>query len=84
MKLQTDTDKMKYSEALLSEVKDEINSITPNGRLGIYGSREGLVEVRRVGIANYQLYLSGNVQRTGSMCENRMIHFLLDNIYFID
>ena len=75
---------MKYSDALLLAVKEDINSITYNGTLAICGSREGLVEVRRYGINNYQLYLSGNVQRTGSMTESRMIHFLLDNIYFID
>lgn len=75
---------MNYSKQLIAVVKEEINSITYNGRLAIYGSREGLVEIRRYGINNYQLYLSGNVQRTGSMTESRMIEFLLDNIYFID
>ena len=75
---------MNYSKQLIAVVKEEINSITYNGRLAIYGSREGLVEIRRYGINNYQLYLSGNVQRTGSMTESRMIKFLLDNIYFID
>ena len=75
---------MNYSKELIAEVKEDINSITYNGCLAICGSREGLVEVRRYGISNYQVYLSGNVQRTGSMTESRMIKFLLDNIYFID
>ena len=72
---------MNYSTELLAEVKEDINGISANGGLYIYASKEGMVEVRRSGVANYKVYFPGNIERTGSMSESRMVEFLLDNIY---
>ena len=64
-------------------VREDLETVIGTGRLAIAGSREGLVEVRGDGYY-FQVYLSGNVERTGKMGMERMITFLLENIYFID
>tara|TARA_R110000803_G_scaffold66931_1_gene128543 strand:+ start:24 stop:200 length:177 start_codon:yes stop_codon:yes gene_type:complete len=46
---------MNYSTELLAEVKEDINGISANGGLYIYASKEGIVEVRRSGVANYNI-----------------------------
>ena len=64
-------------------VREDLETVIATGRLAICGTREGLVEVRTSG-DHFQVYLSGNVERTGKMGMERMITFLLENIYFID
>ena len=68
---------------LRAYVREDLETVIAKGRLAIYGTREGLVEVRTSG-DHFQVFLSGNVERTGRMEMEIMISFLLRNIYFID
>ena len=68
---------------LRAYVREDLETVIAKGRLAIYGTREGLVEVRTSG-DHFQVFLSGNVERTGKMEMEIMISFLLKNIYFID
>ena len=70
-------------EELRGYVREDLETVSATGRLAIAGSREGLVEVRAVG-EYFQVFLSGNVERTGLMSTEPMITFLLNKIYFID
>ena len=87
----TTTQQVKESKSEISAIQNELRgyvredleTVIGTGRLAIAGSREGLVEVRGEG-EYFQVFLSGNVQRTGKMGMERMITFLLENIYFID
>ena len=64
-------------------VREDLGTITEKGGMYITGSREGLVQVVRSG-EYFQVLIDGNVERTGLMGLERMITFLLENIYYID